>query len=190
MKEIEEAERAIDGVGRLGRLDRTGGEGFGRDASAASRSFLAYALVAPAIALQVALDVTLSTSTTPGVLAVADLVGDVIQAAGFPLLLLPVLTLYRRRERWAWFVTGYNWLSAARLVLSLGVLGLCLGPLHGLGALPYHAFTGYAWVIEAFMAEAILDIGGWKAASIVLLDAFFSLAVGLVATWIGGGSLF
>jgi hypothetical protein len=190
MTRLEEAERAIDGVGRLAILDRSGGEGFGRDMASAARSFSAYALILPVIALVLAVNVTVSGSPTPGLFAVSDALGTVIEITGLPLLLIPVLRLYGRSERWAWFVAALNWFTAARIVFWLAVLGLCYAPLQGLGLWPLRAFLVYAWVVEAFMAESVLEIGGLRAAGIVLLDFFFNLAVDAVAAWIGGGSLF
>ncbi|HLY58547.1 MAG TPA: hypothetical protein VKS60_23495 [Stellaceae bacterium] len=190
MSHIEEAERAIDGIGRLALFDRKGGDGFGRDRAAAARSFVAYLLVLPAIALVIAVQLVQSEATSPGLFVTANIIGQIIAVAGFPLLLIPVLRLYRRPERWAWFISAYNWFNAARVVLSLGVLGLCITVLQGLGDWPLLMFDVYAWIIEAFMAEAILEVGGARAAAIVLLDAFFSFAVGAVANWIATGSFF
>jgi hypothetical protein len=190
MTQLEEAAQAIDGVGRLALLDRSGGNGFGKDNGSAARSFLAYALILPAIALLIALQVAGADSDSPGLLTAALVIGYVIEIAGFPVLLVPLLRAYGRSDRWAWFVTGFNWFNATKFALLLAVLGLCVGPLQGLGIWPVRGVEIYTFVIEAFMAEALLDIGGMKAGSIVLLDALFSLAVESIAIWIGTGSLF
>jgi hypothetical protein len=188
MTQLEEAARAIDGVGRLAILDRSGGDGFGKDMAAAARSFLAYALALPAIALIVAYQIVAAESETPEVMTGAVIIATVIELVGVPVLLAPLLTAYGRRERWAWFVTGYNWFNAARFALFLAVLGLCFGPLNGLGVWPLRVVIVYCYVIEAFMAEAMLDIGGLKAGGIVLLDALFNFGIDGVANWIGTGS--
>jgi hypothetical protein len=190
MSQIEEAERAIGGVARLALLDRSGAEGFGRDRRAAARSFLAYVLVLPAFALEIAISAAGSGSETTGLFVVSEVLGEIIKAAGFPLLLLPVLALYGRRDRWAWFVAGHNWWVAAQLVFYLAMLGLYVGPLQGLGAWPVLLVLAYSWVVEAFLAEAILDVGGVKAGAIVLLDALFSFLVDHLSGWLGGGSIF
>ena len=191
MSQIEEAERAIiDGIGRLALFDRSGGQGFGRDRLAAARSFCVYVVAAPALALLIAVDAVSSTAGTPAMVAITDVLGEIVLAAGFPLLLLPVLRAYRRADRWAWFVTGYNWLKAARVLFLLGVVGLCVGPLRGLGAWPLLAFMGYGWVIEAFMAEAILDVGAVRAGGIVLLDGLFTFGVYAIVNWVATGAFF
>ncbi len=95
-------------------LDRSGGLRFGRDYAAAARSFWAYGLVLPAIVLIISVSVEESGTTTPGIMAAADVLATVIELAGFPLLLRVLLRLYGRLDRWAWFVTGYNWFNARR----------------------------------------------------------------------------
>ncbi len=189
MTQLEEAAQAIDGVGRLAIFDRSGGIRFGRDMAAALRSFWAYALMLPAILLLIAVSVAETDTATPELLAVTDVIAEIIEIAGFLVLVRVLLRFYGRLDRWAWFVTGYNWFNAAQMALLLGVLGLCAGPLEPFGIWPILATQLYLFVIEAFLAEAILDVGGFKAAGIVLLDALFSFGVDHVARWIGSGHL-
>jgi hypothetical protein len=188
--QLEEAMRALDGLSRLARLDASGNTGFGRDLLACRRSFLAYVLILPALLLALAIDVATVKTSTPVVLTITEALAMVIQFAGFPLLVRPLLKLYGRLDRWAWFITGYNWFSAAQTVAYLAVIGLWFGPLAGLGVWPILLLQLYFYVVEAFLAEAILAIGGVRAGSIVLLDGLFGYLVEHVARWIGGGGLF
>ncbi len=76
------------------------------------------------------------------------------------------------------------------MALILGVLGLCIGPLSALGPWPIYLTELYLFVIEAFLAEAVLDIGGFRAAGVVLLDFFFNYGVDHIAHLIGTGRLY
>jgi hypothetical protein len=189
MVSVEETTRALQGVYRIAVFDRAGVSGFGRDLKSCARSFWAYALALPAILLLLAIHVYGAHTDQPSLLAVSNIISEVIQAAGFPLLLLPVLRWYGRTERWAWFITGYNWFSMAQTIASTTLLCLLVN-LPGGGFRDVAAYAGevYFFVLEAFLAYAVLDIGPWRAGAILLLDIAFQLGVDKIADWIGGVS--
>lgn len=184
----EEALRAVEGVGRLARFDREGCRDFGRDVAAAARSFWAYAFALPAILLLIALDALATAPKDPGWVAAADAIGYVIQVAGFLLLLRPILAAYGRADRWVWFVTAYNWYNALSTLLLVMAISLAAGPLAALGAWPSWGAEIYAWVIEAFLAQALLEVGAWPAIGIVLADVLLGVAVGHLGHLIATGS--
>ena len=175
----EEAAHAIEGMLRLARFDRHLGEGFGRDYAACGRSFFAYVLALPVILWLCSVEGSTPEVARPGLLMFANGLSFVIETAGFPLLLLFVLKVYGRADRWAWFVTGYNWFNATQLTFLVSVAAL--------GKWPALVAQIYVLVLEAFLAEAMLEIGGFRAAGIVLLDVFFGLGVDAVGRWIGTG---
>lgn len=183
----EETAKAILGVGRIALFDRAGAAGFGKDLKSCARSFWAYAIAAPATLLLIALGVAHANPQEPAMMAAALVIVTIIQAAGFPLLLLPVLRRLGRLERWAWFVTGYNWFSAAQTIALVTLAGI-------IGDLPSASLRGlvvdgslvYFWVLEAFLADAVLEIGAWRAIGIVLLDFALGQAAGGLVDWISG----
>ncbi|HVJ50977.1 MAG TPA: hypothetical protein VM689_00850 [Aliidongia sp.] len=183
-----EAADALGGVLRLAIFDRAGAAGFGRDARACARSFWSYLFGLPLILLLIGLQVAGTDTPTPALLGGAQFLAEIIGAAGFPLLLLPVLRRFGREDRWSWFVTGYNWFNLGQLVLILLVLSLLTGSPAPLGRIVLGLIQIYALVVEAFLAESILEIGGLRAAAIVLLDVLFGVGVGRIADWIGGAS--
>jgi|HubBroStandDraft_1064217.scaffolds.fasta_scaffold00046_25 hypothetical protein len=185
MVTVEEAARALQGVLRIALFDRAGASSFGRDPRSCARSFWAYAIALPATLLLLSLDVLATKPDQPELLAAARLVSDVIQAAGFPLLLLPLLGWFGRGQRWAWFVTAYNWYSMAQTI-TLATLICVVSDLPGADFrfAVIRAAQIYVIVLEAFLADAVLDIGAWRAAIVVMLDWGFGLGVDRLADWI------
>jgi hypothetical protein len=188
MVTLDEAAEALRSVLRIARFDRAGAAGFGSDMAACRQSFWAFVIGLPAILLLIGIQVIGIKTDTPELLTAAQLIAETVQIAGFPLLLIPVLRGFGRADRWARFVTGYNWFSLGVTVLQVAALGLAIG-------LPDAAFRAvlgavyiYSLVVEAFLADAVLEIGGLRATAIVLLDVLFSLVVGMSADWIGGGA--
>jgi hypothetical protein len=187
MVTLEETARALEGVYRIAVFDRAGVAGFGRDGRSCARSFWAYAFALPATLLLIAIEVSGAGTDQPGLLAAGSLIADIIQAAGFPLLLLPLLRRFGRNERWPWFVTGYNWLMMAQTIASLTLVGV-LRELPGsdFRSVVASAAQVYFLVLEAFLADAVLEIGAWRAGAIVLLDIAFQLAVSGFTDWGAG----
>jgi hypothetical protein len=185
MVTVEETARALAGVARLAIFDRAGAGGFGRDAPSCARSFWAYAMALPATLLLLGIEVLGTPTDQPVLLTVSRLTGDIIQIAGFPLLLLPVLHWYGRSDRWAWFVTGYNWYSMAQTIAFVTLLCLTWGGT-GLFTVMRVAAEIYFIVLEAFLAEAILGIGAGRAAALVALDLMLGFGVNSLADWIVG----
>jgi hypothetical protein len=185
MVTVEETARALQSVAKIAVFDRAGATGFGRDNRACARSFWAYAIALPASLLLLGIEVLGAHSDRPALLAVSRLIGDLIQIAGFPLLLLPLLHWYGRRDRWAWFVTGYNWYSMAQTIAFVTLLCLTWSlPGADLFALVRGAAGIYFIVLEAFLAEAILNIGAGRAALLVIIDLAFGFGVDSLADWI------
>lgn len=187
MPTLEEMGQALAGLLRLALFDRSGVQSFGRDLDACRRSFAVYLVGLPLFLLVDGIAALGSSTETPALFTAAQLIGNVIETAGFLLLLRPLLSRFGRAERWAWFVTGYNWYSIGQITLFVALLGLAPGLPSGALRLLFGAFHVYALVVEAFLADAILEIGGLRAAAIVLLDVLFSLGIDLVADQIGGG---
>jgi hypothetical protein len=185
----EEAAQAIESVARLAMFDHQAGAGFGKDLAACRRSFLAYVIVLPVVFFPIIKRVVDEHPAHPLIYIAAHVLAFIMTTAGFPILLIPLLRAYRRPERWVWFVTGYNWFNAAAEAFIWGVAGLCFaGFFAGLGLWPVYAAQVYTWVLEAFLAEAMLQVGGVRAAGIVLLDIGFGVLVDATAKWIGTGN--
>jgi hypothetical protein len=184
---LDETARALEGVYRIAVFDRAGVASFGKDLRACARSFWAYIIALPATLLLVALSVAADKPSDPFLLAASQLTGDIVEAMGFPLLLIPLLRWYGRRAHWAWFVTGYNWLMMAQSILLVAVLGV-MWDMPGAGAqvIALNVLQIYFYVLEAFLADAVLQVGPWRAGLILVLDLAFSTGIEHLANWIGG----
>jgi len=187
MVSVEETARALHGVYRIAMFDRAGVSDFGRDLKSCARSFWAYAFALPATLLLLAINVSVAHTDQPYLLAVSSIISDVVQVAGFPLLLLPVLRWFGRSERWPWFITGYNWFSMGLAIASTTLVCLIVSlPLGGMRDVVAYSGEAYFYVLEAFLAYAVLEIGAWRAAAVLLLDIAFQFGVDRIANWIGG----
>jgi hypothetical protein len=186
MVSVEETARALEGVLRIARFNRAGVTSFGRDLNACARSFWAYGLALPAALLLLVFNAYVAQTETPVLLGASEIVGQIIEAVGFPLLLLPLLARFGRAERWPWFVAGYNWFVMAQTIATATLVCLAVG-LPG-GGLLLGGARIYFIVLEAFLADAVLEIGAWRAAMVVLLDIGFSFGVDRIADWVGGVS--
>ena len=186
----EEVAQALEGVFRLARFDRGGIALFGRDVGACARSFWAYGVALPALLLLVALEVDAAKPGDQPWIGAAGFLTLIIQIAGFPLLLRPVAALFGRADRWAWLVTSYNWYNGVAFLITVAMLGLTIGPLSGLGSWPYWGVQVYLMVVEAFLAQTVLDVKGLPAISIVLLDFGFGIGVDRIGQALALGRLF
>jgi hypothetical protein len=184
MVSVDETAKALEGIFRIARFDRAGAASFGADRRACARSFWAYVLALPATLLLLAIDIWVFGVDQPWLYATSHLIGDVIEAAGFPLMLLPLTRWLGRGQRWAWLVTGYNWYGMVTTIASVTLLGAVSDFPGGIGVNVLRLSEVYFIVLEAFMFDAILEIGAVRAGVLVLIDYGFQLAVGQIADWI------
>lgn len=119
----------------------------------------------------------------------AEIIGYVIGWFAFPLLMLGFVEGMGRRERFAAFVSAWNWAKVPQLVvmLAMAVLGTILplpGPLLdglALGAL------AYVLAISWFAARTALAIPGLRAAFVVGLDLLLGLFITGLTITLGQG---
>jgi hypothetical protein len=184
---LDETAKALEGIYRLAIFDRAAVASFGKDLRSCARSFWAYAIGLPAILVLTAISVAIAKPDDPFVLTASELIGDAIEALGFPLLLLPLLRWFGRRDRWPWFVTGYNWFNMVQLIVFTALLCLFADlPGQMLGDVLLKAARIYFYVLEAFLAYSLLEITAWRAVLVLLLDFAFSNGIDRLALWIGG----
>jgi hypothetical protein len=185
---VAETMRALRALALLARFDRAGGAALGGDILTCRRSFWAYALGLPGFLLVqgVIIGDARHAPDDPVLAMVAALIGYVVQATLFPLLLLPLTALWRREARWPGFITGYNWLGLVNTYVFALILSLQIGTLGALGEILNLVWFVYAVVLEAFMAATLLEIGPVTAIAVVLLDVLVTFGVTWLADFIGG----
>ncbi len=148
--------------------------------AAARRSFWAAALCLPAfICLQlIGLD---QEPRLPPHLAhglALQLLGYVIDWAGFALLSRWIARAMGRAEAWPRFIAAWNWCNVVQYLL---LVAASLPPLLGLPAIvgetSWLIATGWALWIEWYATRLALGIGGFQAAGLVLLDEAVGFAL-------------
>ena len=157
----------------------------------ARRSFWAAALCLPAfVCLQL-----IGLAQSPGLpphfahgLAL-QLLGYVIDWAGFALLSRGAVRAMGRLDAWPRFITAWNWCNVVQYLL---LVAASLPPLLGLpdilGETAWLVATGWALWIEWYATRIALGVGGLPAAALVLLDEVLGFALlALIQMLPGGG---
>ena len=155
----------------------------GTDAHGARRSFWAIALCLPAVlCLRLIAWIGPGMQPNAGHALALDLLIFVVGWLAFVVLSYHVAPLLGRRNRWARYITVWNWCSVVENLL------LVIGSVPGLlGAPPVvdeavQLFTlGWALWLEWYSTRLALDVGGLTAAGLVLLDE----SLGLILAAIG-----
>lgn len=181
MVTVDETAKALEGIFRIARFDRSGAKSFGTDRRACARSFWAYALALPAMLLQLAIEAF--GADHPWLYVAGKLVANVIIAAGFPLLLLLLTRWLGRGARWAWMVTAYNWYGMATTIAWVTLFGIVVD-FPGGGLLLLRVGDIYFIVLEAFLIDAILEVGALRAGLLVAIDYGLQLMLQQIVDWI------
>jgi len=97
----------------------------------------------------------------------------------FPFVMLLVIDLLGRRERYFDYMVAYNWSNVPQLVLLVMVLSMGrASPV--LGGLLYLLWTVSMLIYQWFIARTALRIGSLPAVGLALLDFAISLALGQI----------
>lgn len=165
---------SLFGVWRLARLDPEGAEYFGNTPQAFWKSFWAAALVAPAYAVVLAMEVGSLGPDGPHPLryVLLQCIAYVIGWVAFPLVMVRMSELL---EAWGFYyryIAAYNWFQVLWtlivLPVSLILAGGALPPVAAdlLSLLVLGVMLGYGW----FIASNVLDLNGFTAIGVVVLD--------------------
>jgi hypothetical protein len=149
----------------------------------AVRSFWAAALCLPAFICLQLIDLAVEPRLPPHAAhgLALQLLGYVIDWAGFALLTHWLAGLMGRGGTWPRFIAAWNWCNVVQYML---LVAAALPPLLGMpeivGQTAWLAATGWALWIEWYATRVALEVNGLQAVGIVLLDqglAFVLLAV-------------
>lgn len=173
--------RSVHGVYRLARFDPGGMNDLDRTAEGALRSFWAPALILPFYAVLMILRLPAPAAELPlwRVVAVEG-IGYVISVVLYPLVMHHITNALNRGAFYPGFVSAYNWSAVVQVAIYLPVSLLSLsGALPGGvgGALVFGvtmAMLTYQW----YIARTALQVSGFAAAAMVLLDLFLAALVG------------
>lgn len=176
---------ALVGAFRLLRFDASGFGYFDRTIDGFWRSFFCAALILPAYALLVALNMDDAEFAKPFYrIVLIKGVAYVIGWVAFPLAMVFLADVFGRAEKYVGYIVAYNWSSAPQVALML--LAALIGTSD---LLPSAMQTGlhlgamlYLLAVQWFVARRALDLGPGAALLIVALDFFLSFFIAGVAS--------
>ena len=176
---------ALRGTVRLARFDAGGLALFDNTARGFWNSFFTAVLLMPGMIWLsfVASDDAVIASIPAIRLYAILLIHYVIQWTVFPLVMSTVTQAMGRDHRFVPFVVAYNWSRVVPNTLLILLLAIA-GP-GALEAAPSLLIMGYAMIFTWFVIRKALDVSGWAAAGIFLLNGIielflFSIALALL----------
>ena len=177
---VSEITDALHGAIRLAQLDATGLRYFDRTVGGFWRSFFAAILIAPVwIALVVWRgEIPAGTGVTRAI--AVEAISYAVSWLAYPFLMLLVVDLVRRRERFFDYMVPYNWASvpANGMFLIVTAVGSLLPDRLYLliSAMAVVSVLIYQW----FIARVGLVVSASTAVALVLLDFLLYLAIDLI----------
>jgi len=179
----QEMTNSLYGAYRLARADTSGMTYFDTSIDGFWRSFFAAVLVAPLFVLLISIrfgvdDLEISFFRYYAIESVAYVVGWVL----FPLVTLYLVQALEREDQYLGFIVAYNWASVLQngLYLPFAVL-FQLGLISGesaafLNLVLLGLVLAYTW----FIARTALDVSGYVAGGIIILDVGLWISLNVV----------
>ena len=176
---------SIYGAWRLARRDATGLDHFNRSIEGFWRSFFVAVLVAPGYALLVAIRWTdHPPAASLGQAVLVTVIAYPIAWVAFPLIMYYIARAIDRQHRYIDFIVAWNWSSVIQFLIILPA-----AILSNSGILP-EAFADFLLIaIQAlllayvwYIAVVALQVNGWVATGLVVLDIFVSFLLDIVTT--------
>ncbi len=182
MLSAREAATSLYGAYRLARFDARGMTYFETSLAGFWRSFFAAVIVAPLYAVLLLLRHGAGETAVDGVrFAAVEAIAYVIAWVAFPLVMVYLVRVLNREERYLGYIVAYNWAAVLRNALympvfMLGVTGTV--PAGPLILIALSVVFVYIW----FIARVALDVGAWTAVALVALDFVLSVFIDVVAS--------
>jgi hypothetical protein len=177
-----EVRAALVGSVRLARLDASGLQLFDRTLGGFWRSFFAAILIAPTQLFLLAVTREIPDDVSVVRAVVVEASSYAMAWLAFPVVMLLVVDLLKRRERFFDYMVAYNWTNVPQAILLLIVtLLIAGGVLPGrLGDVLWYVALGSILTYQWFVAKVGLRISGLVAVALVLLDLVLALSIGAI----------
>jgi len=180
MPTLREVATSLFGAYRLAMMDPRGLEYFDRSTAAAIRSFFAAVLMLPFYTVLVLLrlgddEVTVSL---PALLLIEG-IAYVISWTAFALVMDELSRFLDRGDRYPVFLSAYNWSAVLQMGVYLPAIALGQSGLLPAGAGETLMFTATLVVLayQWFITQVALELPGFTAAGLVLLDLILSVFI-------------
>ena len=179
-----EVAAAIYGAWRLLRLDPGGMQFFERTPDGFWKSFFAAAIVAPGYLILVLLHLSdMDATAGPFRIFLVQSIAFVISWTAFPLLMHQITQMIDRQEAYIGYIVALNWSKVIQMGIYLPVSVLTFSDIlpSALAALinlvASLGILAYQW----FVTRTALDITGFAAVGVVLLDLIIGIFITAVA---------
>jgi hypothetical protein len=191
MISLAETGIALRGIGRILRFDREFIRYFDRSRAGALRSFWMAAIFLPVFLLRFYVLHDPNDLPIDGRMLGAVLIGYAINWMAFPLVLLGLGPMIKRQTQVIGTIAVYNWLSLLLILLNLPIILLALLGIDWsvLQLLDLATFF-IALICEGYILAVALQIPGFSAAALVMLDFVLGQIVFGLADRIGAAPLF
>ncbi|MGH6896138.1 MAG: hypothetical protein ACREJ5_06285 [Geminicoccaceae bacterium] len=182
MPEREEVLSALYGAYRLAWFDTAGMTHFNLSFDGFWRSFFAAALVAPAYAILVGLQVATGEQAIDlGLLVLTESIGYVLAWCAFPLIAIVLTRLLGLARNYVALIVALNWTAVLQTALFLAVVLLAPFLPEVLGTLVMTLTTGAILVYQWFVIRTALETTGGIALMLLLIDLIVTSMINMGA---------
>lgn len=182
MPEREEVLSALYGAYRLAWFDIAGMTHFNLSFDGFWRSFFAAALVAPAYAILVGLQVATGEEAIDlGLLVLTESIGYVLAWCAFPLIAIVLTRLLGLARNYVALIVALNWTAVLQTALFLAVVLLAPFLPEVLGTLVMTLTTGAILVYQWFVIRTALETTGGIALMLLLIDLIVTSMINMGA---------
>jgi hypothetical protein len=176
---LSEIAFALHGSIQLARLDAGGLTLFNRTVAGFWRSFYAAGLVAPLHIYVLLAARELADSADPLRVITVETISYVIGWLAYPFVMLLVVDLLGRRERYFDYMVPYNWTSVpVAVALAMVVTVAALSPM--LGGVLYLLLMLARLIYQWFIARVSLRIASMPAIALALFEFALGMALGRI----------
>jgi hypothetical protein len=184
MPNLGETLKALYGAYRLARFDAGGIQFFDDSISGFWKSFFAAVIIAPLFLFLLLMRFQVDTAELSAFRYFSvEAIAYVIRWVAFPLIMVSVVKVLDRDDKYLVFIVAYNWASVLQSALFLTAAILSIG-----GLIPPSAGGFLSVVILAavliyagFVTRTALDLPGGTAAAIVAFEFFLGVVIDMTA---------
>ena len=180
MPTLREVVRSLFGAYRLALMDPTGLDYFERGSPAAFRSFFAALIVLPGYAVLMAMRLGNEEFSAPWpTVILVEALAYVISWTAYALVMDDLSRFLERGNRYPLFLTAYNWTSVLQMGLYLPAAIIAEGGLLPSALSDTLVFTTTLAILtyQWFVAQITLELSGFTAAGLVMLDLVLSVFI-------------
>lgn len=180
MPSLREVASSLFGAWRLALMDAKGMEYFDRSVAGAIRSFSAAVIVAPAYLVLVLMRLGEDAGNVSlGNFLLVESIAYVISWTAYPLIMDDMSRILDCNPRYPAFLSAYNWSAVLQMLVYLPAVALSESGIlmPAFGDTLVFAATLVVLTYQWFVTRTALDVSGFIAAGLVILDLVLSVFI-------------